>query len=739
MNFPLKSNSAGVPSWKLALFAGVAVAVCLPGGAHAQADMTSVEVDASDEAVFDVITVTARRRVEDITDTPLAVTAFGKNLIETGALESVTDIVALSPNVSFEPGGDFVSSNIAVRGVSRERSTEEPGVGVYRDGVYVGGPVTSLSDLYDLEQVEVLRGPQAGLYGRNAVGGAVNIRTARPVFENGAKIDLQVSDMDRVELIGMGNYAFSETLAARLSFKAINQDKGFSRNVFLNQELDQQERLSARARVLWQPSDRLEVLFTGLYRDDEGQTPAVFRVGQDPRKLSYNTETPYNAKEQQFSSEVNLSIGTGTLTNILSYRSIDVYQQDDTDFSSAYLQTSTRDITLDNFFGELRYASADDGRFRYLVGATVLKEESFFNTDFLISVGVPGLGAFFPPDNGGLRGDNLDSVLFELDNDQDLLSFAAFAELTFDLTDRLTLDTSLRYTRDERDVAFDQATPGCTACVAIVGRSLNYSVATDPVFENWSPAGTLSFDVSDSVLLYGTVSTGFKAGGINEGASQPEYLPFDSETSISYEAGLKAQLGDRAQLALAAFSQTRKDALISVDESVIDPTFPAGVNGLGINAGKIESTGLEAELSARPLKGLDVNLAYGYLDASYESFIVPLPGGGEVDYSANQVPRSFKQSFSINSIYRKPLTDGISLLAYGSYSNSWDGYQDNANQIESESPELMNLRLGVEGDSWSFTGFVNNLQDTRYITYQVGPYIQLAPGRTWGVRVEKSF
>lgn len=140
VNFRLKNKSAGVSSWKLVLFVGVAMTVFLRGGAQAQADMTLVEEDASDEAVFDVITITARRRVEAITDTPLAVTAFGKTLIETGAL---------SPNVSFEPGGDFASSNIAVRGVSRERSTEEPGVGVYRDGVYVGGPLTSLSDLTD--------------------------------------------------------------------------------------------------------------------------------------------------------------------------------------------------------------------------------------------------------------------------------------------------------------------------------------------------------------------------------------------------------------------------------------------------------------------------------------------------------------------------------------------------------------------------------------------------------------
>lgn len=705
-------------------------------GAQAQAQEASDETEAT---YYDVVTVTVRRREEAIQDTPLAVTAFGADLMDAAALDEIGDLVSLSPNVTFEPGGDFVSSNIAIRGVSRERSTEEPGVGIYRDGVYVGGPVTTLSDLYDLEQVEILRGPQAGLYGRNAVGGAVNIVTARPVFENTAKIDLRLGSYDRQEVIGMGNYAFSDQLAGRLSVKLVNQDDGFTRNAFLDEELEARENLSARGRLLWQPSETTDLLLTAAYRKDEGQTPGVYRIGDDPENLAYDTETPYNSEEWQLYSEFNTALGTGTLTNVLSYRTVDVFQQDDTDFSSAYLQTSTRDIELETLFAELRYASAQDQAFRYLVGATLIREEAFFDTNFLISVGVPGLGSFFGPDNGGLTGDNLDSVLFDLDNDQELMSYAAFGELSYDLTDRLTLDASLRYTRDERDVDFEQATPGCTACIAIVGRSLDYGVTSDPVFENWSPAGTLSYDVSDDVMVYATVSTGFKAGGINEGASQPKYLPFDSETSLSYEAGLKASLGERAQLSLAAFSQKRKDALISVDESVIDPTFPAGVNGLGINAGEIQTAGVEGELSAQPIDGLRLNAAYGYLDATYDEFVVPLTGGGEVDYSGNQVPRSFRQSVSLDALYTAPLTDLADLFLYGSYSNSWDGYQDNANQIESEHPEIINLKIGLEGESWRVTTYANNLGDTRYITYQIGNFIQRAPGRAFGVRLEKSF
>ncbi len=727
------SKSANEMSLKAALALGAA-ALCAPSVVAAAQAGEGPGASARDEII-----VSARRRDEAIGDTPLAVSAFGEDIMEAGALDEIGDIVALSPNVSFEPGGDFVSSNIAIRGVSRERSTEEPGVGVYRDGVYVGGPVTTLSDLYDLERIEVLRGPQAGLYGRNAVGGALNIITARPQFENSAHIDIRAETKGRQEVVGMVNYALSDKAAARLSAKFVNQDKGFVRNAFLHEELDAKENVSARGRFLWQPTDDLELLWTAAYRKDEGQTPGVYGVTSDPRQLMFNTETPFESEEYQLYQELNWTLGAGTLTNILSYRNIEVFQQDDTDFSSAYLQTSTRDISLENFFGELRYASNSEERFRYLLGVTALKEDSFYDTDFLISVGVPGLGGFFPPDNGGLVGDNLDSVLFDLDNDQELFSIAAFAEVSYDLTDRLTVDASLRYTRDKRDVVFDQMTPGCTACIFIVGRSLDYSVATDPVFSNWSPSGTLSYKATDDVLVYASVSTGFKAGGINEGASRPEYLPFDSETSLSIEGGVKAGLGDSAQLALAGFWQRRKDALISVDESVLDPSFPAGVNGLGINAGRIESLGFEAELSANPLEGLQFNAAYGYLDATYDEFVVPLPGGGEVDYSGNQVPRSFKQSFSLNSLYTAPINDWLSLYGYASYSSAWDGFQDNANAIASDKPELLNLRLGFEGESWRVSGYVNNLQDNRYITYQIGGFVQRAPGRVWGGRIEKSF
>lgn len=722
-------------SWKAALFLSVAGLGGLPAGAAAQEEAGDTAVGAAGDQII----VTARRREEAIGDTPLAVTAFGKDVLEAGALDEIGDFVALAPNVSFEPGGDFVSSNIAVRGVSRERSTEEPGVGIYRDGVYVGGPVTTLSDLYDLDQVEVLRGPQAGLYGRNAVGGALNILTAKPQFEDSAFIDIRVQTKGRQEVIGVANYAPSESVAARVSLKFVNQNKGFTKNVFLDQELEERENISARGRLLWAPNDDVELLWTAYYRNDEGQTPAVFPVDADPRQLMYDTETPFESEEFQFYQELNWNIGGGRLTNLLSYRNIDVRQQDDTDFSSAFLQTSTRDISLKNFFGELRYASNADDRLRYLVGVTALHEDSYFDTDFLISVGVPGLGGFFPPDNGGLVGDNLDSVLFDLDNDQELFSIAAFTELSYDLTDRLTVDATLRYTRDKRDVVFDQATPGCTACIFIVGRSLDYSVVTDPVFTNWSPSGTVSYKASDDILVYANVSTGFKAGGINEGGSRPEFLPFDSETSLSVEGGVKAALGENAQLALAGFWQRRKDALVSVDESVLDPAFPAGVNGLGVNAGRIESTGLEAELSARPVEGMQVNVAYGYLDATYDEFIVPLPGGGSVDYTGNRAPRSFKQSLSLNSLYRVPLNDRVSLYAYGSYSNAWDGFQDNANLIASDQPELLDLRLGFEGSSWRASGNVSNLQDNRYITFQIGGLVQRAPGRVWGARLEKSF
>lgn len=708
---------------------GLLVASMLPATALVQAAEPSLEE----------IIVTARRRTERLMDTPVSLSAIDQGRLKDGGITAIQDVVALVPNTSFEPGGDFVSSNIAIRGVSRERSVEEPGVGIYRDGVFIGGPITNLSDFYDIERLEILRGPQAGLYGRDAVGGALNILTNRPTFTQAGNVKITAQTKDRQQVEAMVNLPVAEDrLAVRAAVNYVNQDKGFSRNTFLNQELEASERLSARLRVLWQPTPDVEVLWTGYYRDDDGQTPPVARVSADRRQLAFNTETPFRSKEKQIAQEVNWATGSGTLTSVLSYRENSVFQQDDTDFTTAFLQSSARDIDIDSFYGELRYAADAGERLHYVAGLSVLREDQSFQDVFLVSVGVPGLGGFFPG-GGGLVGDNKDTVPFHLRNKQRLLSLAGFADLTYDLTDRLAADFSLRYTRDQRDVHFMQTTPGCTACRAIVGRSLEYDIATDPVFSNVSPSAGLSYKATDDMLVYANLSNGFKAGGINEGASRPDLLPFDAEKSQGAELGVKATLARWAQVTAAGFYQRRKDALISVDESVLVPGFPSSVNALGVNAGRIDSHGMELEMLLAPLPGLTVNGSLGWLDASFDEFKVPRPGGSTLDYSGNQVPRSFKYSANATVDYRYPLTADTALLAHASYSNGWNGFQDNANRIKSDRPERINLRLGVERGDWRLTTYVNNLIDNRYVTYQVSTLAQRAPGRVFGVEAAVDF
>jgi iron complex outermembrane receptor protein len=228
---------------------------------------------------------------------------------------------------------------------------------------------------------------------------------------------------------------------------------------------------------------------------------------------------------------------------------------------------------------------------------------------------------------------------------------------------------------------------------------------------------------------------GFKAGGFNPITATPELQAFDSEETIGYEAGLKWELLDgQAMLNLAAFLQKRTDALVQID----DPNLP--INTVGVNAGEIENKGVEAQVVLLPVDGLRFDLAYGYLNAEFEDFVI-----GDDDFTGNQVPRTYEHSFSAVATYETSLTSGLGLYTYASYNNAWNGFTDNDNLAELDNPETIDLAAGIEtAGQWRIGAFVNNAADNRYVVWEratdlVNRRGMFAPGRTYGVQVVKSF
>lgn len=763
-----------------------------PATAHiAPADGAGSPVALEDS---DDIVVMARKRAENVQDIPIAVTALRKDLVEDGNFDEVTEFLELVPNVKFKPD-DFSSSDISIRGSSRSTNAEDPGVGINRDGVYIGGLLTSFSNFYDVARVEILRGPQAGLYGRNAVGGALNVFTEKPTLDRvKGYVEAQYGNKERLELRGAVNIPLvADKLAVRLSGLAIDQNKGFQHVVNQDQYADAYDNRSIRARILYAPGSDIELLTTAEYLKSHGSpTGIMFNApyGQDRMvgnlvleattsddldNIMRNLPFQQESEQYQISQQVDVGTSFGDITAIVSYRDTTLTSSLDNDATNYDLDRFYFDGAQDSLFGELRLSSNDLGGLRFTVGANYLKEHlklnqqytsgGLFGADFAqwyttglvtanpfgIPVGTP-LGAIglTPLGNaGGWSGVLGDSFPVSSINEQSLESFAVFLETSYQLTDRLDIWANARYTRDRKNIDFGQrfgnelfACP--TACGEIFsalfgGLNPQIGASTSARFSNFSPGGGINFKVDDNILLYGKAVTGFKAGGFNNLAGSIINLPFESEKTLSFEVGAKLQMWDkRFTLNAAAFTQKRSNALVSI----IDPDLP--VVAIGVNAGAIRNRGVELEARLLPLERLEILASAGYLDSEFLDFV----SGGE-DFAGKNVPQTFKYSLSAIIRYTQPISRTLSAFGYLSYSNAWDGYTNSSNLRKLASPETLDVRLGVKSDRWKLIGFVDNLTKTRYSPYENDSPLGGAPdgnhkgtfsaGRTYGVQVALSF
>lgn len=759
---------------------------------HAAEGAALAESAAADDG--NDIVVSARKRAENVQDIPVAVTAISKELVADGNFDEVAEFLELVPNVKFKPD-DFSSTDISIRGSSRNTNAEDPGVGINRDGVYIGGLLTSFSNFYDIAQVEILRGPQAGLYGRNAVGGALNLYTEKPTLD-GVKgyVDAQYGNKQRLELRAAVNIPLVEDrLAVRLSGLAIDQNKGFQYVVNQDQYGDAYDNRSIRARILFAPTGNIELLTTAEYFKSHG-TPGglLFNApnGQDrmvgslllkattPDDLdSITRNMPFEQESEQYQivQQGDVTTSFGQITGILSYRDTTLLSSSDNDLTSFDLDRFYFDGAQDSLFGELRLATNDLGGLQFTVGVNYLKENIKLNQEYTkgglfganfaqwyrtglvgpnpfgIPVGIPiqALGLTPLGNNGGWSGELGDSFPVSSINEQGLQSFAVFLESSYQISDRVDIWANARYTRDRKQIDFGQrfgnrlfACP--IACGEVFGALFDgldpeIGASRKSSFSNFSPGGGINFKLSDDVLLYAKVVTGFKAGGFNNLAGSIDNIPFDSEKTIAYEIGAKVQMWDkRVTLNAAAFSQKRTDAIVSI----LDPDFP--IVSIGVNAGSIRSQGIELEARVMPADGLEILASVGYLDSEYLDFVT----GGE-DFSGQIVPQTFKYSFSGVARYTRPINSVWSAFGYLSYANAWDGYTNNSNLRKLASPESLDLRVGLKSDRWKLIGFVDNLTKNRYSPFEDDSPLDNAPdgdhkgtfspGRTYGVQAVWSF
>ncbi|VAV95394.1 TonB-dependent receptor, partial [hydrothermal vent metagenome] len=731
----------------------------------AQAEVTEAQsgeqagVDEEASSGFGVIVVTARKREENLETTPIAISAFTGDTLEQRGSANIEDVAGFVPNLSIgtaSGGGSGSTSSIFLRGVGQSDFliTTDPGVGLYIDGVYYARATGSIMDLLDLERVEVLRGPQGTLFGKNTIGGAISLISARPRSEVGGRAELIAGRNNHFEGRAMVDVPITGTLNSR--FSALYKTKrGFTDRIATGEREGDESVFATRAMFDWQPSDRFNANLAIDYSNREGTTAETavlqfeptaplaglwgFLVGApagiaspvtvntDPRQSGSTGPNVDDNETFGIGLTMEYDFGGVALKSISAIRTLSAeFGRDGDGSANQYLHTNNR-VEQKQYSQELQLTGQlFDDRLNWVTGAYYFKENATDANDVRLASGlfaalealpaavvplVPGSvcpGPFPPNVCAGGAGNPFNAGLdldFDIFNEIDTESIALFGSLTFALTDRLNVSAGLRWTDESKDYFLDHS-------------RVNSGVAIIPpttVSDSWSslsPKFSIDFQPNDNLFLYVSAARGFKSGGFNgRPTTQGAVDSFNPEFVWSYEAGFKANFADRRVLLSAAvFQYDYQDLQLSSARADDTGNLILVVE----NAGSAIVRGAEAELRLRPVDGFTIDATLGLLDAKYDV----LNPGATVTTNL-RLPRTPKFTMSIGAEYTLPLSDALDLTLRGDYSYQSSQALDPANTaiLIQDGYGLLNARMTLASSSsdWEISLYGRNITNELYL------------------------
>jgi iron complex outermembrane receptor protein len=576
----------------------------------------SVGLAAQDGPVFEEVLVTAEKRTESLQNLSQAVTALTAEDVENRQLSSFVDLSAIAPGVNVAKNEGF-KTVITIRGIGNEANQNaiaNPSVSYHLDGVYVASPFALQTDFLDLERIEVLRGPQGTLFGQNSTGGGINVITKAPTFDEVyGSADLTLGEYSQVKARAAVNLPLSDSLAARISVMS-NKHDGFSDNVANGQDLDDADSISARAKVLYQPSDTFSATLTAQVFDEEvnGQAQkGIYDPTPGARKLAQDSLSSYELESQLYSLTLEWDLGAVTLKSLTSYQNDDIAIQRDNDrhdyrtlppyfLLQSYFDPETNEQKTTTQEFNLISNEPAFGRLDWVAGIFYLDTEVDISILERLDFGFDGVfDPFTLDDIYAYCGD----VGFISDSKPERESISLYGQGTWSLTERSRLIGGLRYTEDEV----------YSAVTNFYGREGTEILEIES--EKVTGRLALEVDLGDATMLYASYTRGFKPGGSNltfgrEAVVSPiVVLPvFEEETIDAYELGLKTDLADgRVRLNGAAFFYTYDN----LQYQATDPeVFQGGVG----NIPESEIMGAELELGAFLSDSLIFDARLAWLD-----------------------------------------------------------------------------------------------------------------------------
>lgn len=699
---------------------------------------------------MDEVVVTARKRDESYQDVPVTVNVFTEVAIEDAGIEKPGDFINLVPNMTLVETQNAGNAFVVVRGISQARNSE-PSVAVLVDGVLETNPAEFNKELFDIRQIEVLKGPQGALYGRNAIGGAVLIRTKDPADEFEAKVKAGFGNGNAIRAQAGVSGPVTGTLGYRASVNYYETD-GYIPSSFLGGKVDPVEDLSARARFVWKPSDRFtgdlrfavsELSTRALYfvipRDDELNPFSSFTTPPDANDVSspiqidhagINDRDLFNA-----SLKMDFAAGPGTLTSITSYNTTEeILTGDAYDFRPApnsvfnallgFDLNQSQFLDVDYWSQEIRYTSATEGRIRWILGAYFVSTDRFISTGNMVD---DGTGVFPVYREPRLTGNNPSATF--LADEQDNQAWAVFGNMTIALSDKWEMDAALRYDEDERENTTITPTAFLPDPSAFTGEVRTHT---------WSesqPKFTLRFQPADNVTLYGSWSRGFRSGGFNQtgvgavadasGIAGVNDL-FEAEVADTAELGLKAQLLDnRVNLGLSVYQTESENSYFFV--------FLAANSTQNLGNLDADYEGAEFEINARVTDRLDVFASYGVTDSKITAMEDPSVIG-------NEAPLVSEATGNLGFQYRQPIGDNMTATLRADYRHIGRTWWEPYNTTSRNPVDLVDARVSLEGDRWSVTAWSKNLTDEKYnAEFSPGGFLFRALPQRYGIEFGYQF
>jgi iron complex outermembrane receptor protein len=710
------------------------------------------------------IIVTARRRNEAFQDVPVTISVFDENEIRAAGIERPRDFINLTPNVTLVETQNQGNAFITVRGISQARNSE-PSVAVLVDGVLMSNPAQFNQELFDVTQIEVLKGAQGAVYGRNAIGGAMVITTRQPGDERQSRVKVAYDSGPggTVQLSGDGPVGDSKKLKYHAALSYFDTD-GYIPNTYLHEKADPYKDVSLHGRLIWTPNDRLTV--DGRIYDSHLDTQALyFNIVGFPSAVPLDvnvTSLPVRVNNpgengrdlSQAALKIDYNMDAGTLTSITSFDSIrEILTGDAYDFlpiteSFLYLnygadQNQSQFLDVDTVSQEVRFTSKDEGKLRWIAGAYWIGTDRFISTGNMVDTG----GGVFPVYRAP-RGrfpydfatDPVNPSATFLADSQNNNAWALFGELGYDITKRTELSFALRYDQDHRVNTTDTPT-AFLPNVAGAPQGFTGEVRS----HTWSasqPKLTLRFKASDALTIYGGYSKGFRSGGFNQtgvgavAANNPPALGgpilgvndlFDAETAETIEFGLKSRLANRVDLDFSVYSTEAKGSYFFVF------LYANSTQNLG-NLKKVDYDGFELSLNARLTDTFNLTFGYGATDSEIKDAADPLTIG-------NQAPLVSRDTTNVGAHYHQPIgTKGLEFELRADYRRIGKTYWEPYNVTVRKPVNLLDLRAGVNGKNWSVTAWERNLNNVQYnAEFSPGGFVFKAKPRVWGLDYTRQF